>query len=279
MIDPKAKYTVLHDDNGSFVDLTENAADLTRDNFNLQMVVGQDKLYVGLHKPFSSLYVELVTPNTNAGSFSLEVWDGTAWVSASLNDESKGLTRSGFMYWSNEDMKSTTVNSISKYYIRISPSVSHSATVVRGINLIFADDNALKSEFFEIQNANILPSGEVSHIGTHVASRNYILHHLRNHYTKTSTDEASLGVLEKINQFDLLDIFEIREAAVFLSLSKIFFNLSDSQEDHWWVKYREYSDKYEQKIIMARLSIDQDDDGVSNSAEQQEQFNPVRWAR
>jgi hypothetical protein len=279
VIDPRSKFKVLYDDNGSFSDLSDNAADLTRDNFSLTMVATEDYLYIGLHKPFKAAYVELVTPNVNVNTFTAQIWDGSAWVSTSLTDESKGWTRSGFMYWDSSDMESTTVNSVAKYYMRLRPSANHSATVLRGINLIFADDSALKSEFFEIQNSNILPAGEVSHIGTHIATRNYILHDLRNHYLKRSTEVSNEGMLEKINQFDLLDIFEIREAAVFMSLSKIFFNLSDNQEDHWWAKYREYMDKFEQKMKFARLSIDDNDNGAAEVQEVQRQFNPVRWAR
>jgi hypothetical protein len=275
MIDPNSKFTVLFSDNAVFSNLSDSCADLTRDNINIQMVAAEDKLYIGLHKPFNSLFVELVTPNVTANSFTVELWNGTMWASVATSDETKGWTRSGFMLWDSEGMESTAVNTITKYYIRLTPSVNHSATVLRGINLVFSDDNAMKSEFFEISNSNILPAGEVSHIGTHVASRNYIIHQLRNHYTKTD----SAGVVEKINQFDLFDVFEVREAATFLSLAKIFFNLSDNQEDHWWLKYREYQDKYEQKMIMARMTIDQNDDGIADSSEKQRQFNPVRWAR
>ena len=275
MIDPKAKFTVLFNDNGIFSDLSDSCADLTRDNVSIQMVAADDKLYIGLDKPFNSLFTELVTPNTLPNSFTVELFNGTTWASVPTSDETKGWTRSGFMFWESDAMKSTSINSVAKYYIRLTPSANHSATSLRGINIVFSDDNAMKSEFFEITNTNLLPAGEVSHISTHVASRNYIIHQLRNHYTKTSNS----GVLEKINQFDLLDIFEVREAACFLSLAKIFFNLSDNQEDHWWAKYREYQDKYEQKMIMARLSIDQNNDGIADSSEKQTQFNPVRWAR
>lgn len=279
MIDPKSKFTVILDDNGVFSHLTEDMSDLTRDNTTIQMVSTQDKLYVGFTKPFNTLYVELFTPNTTVGSFAVEIFDGSTWVSTSLTDNTKGFIRSGFMSWDKTTMKATNVNSVNKFYIRLTPSVNHSSTVIRGINLIFADDSDLKSEFFEIQNSNILPTGEVSHIGTHVATRNYIIHSLRNHYSKLVSSETTFTSLEKINQFDLIDIFEIREAAIFLSLSKIFFNLSDNPEDHWFLKYKEYLDKYEQKIIVARLSIDQNNDGVDDANEKQEQFNPVRWAR
>lgn len=279
MIDPKSKYTVLLDDNGSFTDLTDDAADLTRDNFALELVAAEDKIYVGLYKPFNSMYTELPTPNTNAGSMSAEIWNGTAWVSTSLTDETKGYTRSGFMYFDTTDMTETTVNGVDMFWVRLTPSVDQTAMQVRGINLIFADDSAMKAEFWEVDNASILPPGETSHVGTNVATRNAILHHLRNHYSKQQSTPNQVTVLAKINQFDLFDIFEVREAAVYLSLSKIFFNLSDNPDDHWWLKSKEYQDKYEQKITVARLSIDQDNDGIKDPEETQAQFQPTRWFR
>ncbi len=279
MIDPKSKYTVLHDDNSVFVDLTEDAADLTRDNVNIGLVAAEDYIYVGLDKPFGALYIEMVTPNANANTFAAEIFDGTSFVSIDLTDESRGMTRSGFMYWDKTSMTSTTINGIAKCYIRLKPSADHSASVLRGLNLVFSDDASMKQEFIEIDNANLLPPGEVSHIGTHVASRNYILHNLRNHYVKSKSTVSSGYVVEKINQFDLIDIFEVREAATFLALSKIFFNLSDNPEDHWWSKYREYQDKFEEKMVSARLSIDTDDDGVDSASETQKQYNATTWTR
>jgi len=279
MIDPKSKFTVQHDDNSVFVNITEDAADLTRDNFNLELIAAEDYLYVGLRKPFGTMYVEMVTPNINVNTLAAEIHDGTSWVSVELTDGSKGMTRSGFMTWDKTDMKAQTINSIEKFYIRLRPSADHSPSVVRGINLVFADDSAMKSEFIEIDNSNLLPTGEISHIGTHVASRNYILHHLRNHYVKTESSLDTATINEKINQFDMIDIFEIREAALFLSLSKIFFNLSDNPDDHWWMKYREYQDKFEEKMTIARLSIDLDNDGIDDVEEKQLQYKPTRWAR
>jgi hypothetical protein len=276
MIDPNAKFTVIKDINGTLSNLTEDASDLTRDNFTLALDASQDYLYVGLHKPFGSMYVELVTPNTNANSFVAQIHNGTTWVTIDLTDEGKGLTRSGFMFWTKTDMAKQTVGGIEKYYIRLRPSLTHSATVLRGINIIFADDQDMRQEFAEILNSNILPAGEVGHVMTHVASRNHILHTLRNHYQKAANPDLAL---KKINQFDLIDVFEVREAAMFLSLSKIFFNLSDNPEDHWWAKYKQYADKYEEKMTVARLSIDDNDDGIDDNNEKQRQFNPVRWAR
>lgn len=279
MIDPKSKLTVLHDDNGTFNNLTEKAADLTRDNFTVQLIAAEDYLYIGYEKPFGSMYLETYTTNTNANSFTAQIYNGTSWVSVDISDESQGLTRSGFVFWTKTSMNSVAVNSLTRYWIRLKPSVDHTSTVMRGINLIFANDAAMVSEFSEITNSNLLPAGEVSHIRTHVSTRNHIMQSLRNHYAKSVTDANSNATQEKINQFDMIDIFEIREAATYLSLSKIFFNLSDSVEDHWFIKYREYQDMYEDKIKVAYLSIDTNNDGVDDANEVQRQYNPTRWVR
>lgn len=276
MIDSRTKLTILHDNNSVFSDHTDNAADFIRDEFSLDLVSLEDYLYIGYRKKFGTIYCEFVTPNTNTNSFTAEYYNGTAWTAISLNDETKGFTRSGFISWEKASMASTSVNSIDKFYIRLKPSADHSLTSVRGINLVFVDDNALKSEFFEIDNSNILPPNETSHISTHVASRNHIIQSLRNlGYIRTN----STGVTENIDQWDLHDIYEVKHASLMLSLSKIFFTLSDSVDDHWWAKYKEYQDKYEEAFKLVKLSLDTDDDGTEDVSEQERVFKSQRWSR
>jgi hypothetical protein len=276
MIDPNAKFTVIKSDNGAFLNVTNAAADFTRDNFLFTMVAAEDYIYVGLDKPFNALYVEFVTPNINPADLTVEVYNGSSWVTASPDDETNGFTRSGFIFFDKSAMLKTSVNANERYYVRLVPSVDTTAMSFRGINMIFADDSDMVSEFPEILNSNLLPAGQTSHILTHVASRNHILHNLRNHYSKAGVNDSAL---KKINQFDLIDVLEVREAAMFLALSKIFFNLSDAPDDNWWTKYKEYADKFEEKMTLARLSIDENNDGVDDAGEVQQQFQPTRWAR
>lgn len=276
MVDSRTKLTIFHDDNSVFADHTDELSDFLRDNISMTLVSAEDYLYIGYRKAFGSIYSELVTANTNANTFTAEYWNGTAWTSVSLHDETQGFTRSGFMTWDKSSMASTTVNSVDKYYLRLKPSADHSSTSVRGINLVFTDDSALKSEFFEIDNSNLLPSGESSHISTHVASRNHIIQSLRNlGYIRTNT----AGTDENIDQWDLHDIYEIRQASMYLTLSKIFFTLSDSVDDHWWAKYKEYQHKYEEAFRLAKFSVDSDDDGVEDVSEIEESFKTQRWSR
>jgi len=280
MIDSRTKLTVLHDAAGVFTDYTKFAADYIRDPFTVTIAAATGYLYLGFTKPFGAAYVELPTPSTTSATFAAEYYDGAAWTALTIDDESKAFQRSGYIFWDKTLMSSVSINSNTKYYIRLRPSASTSATIVRGINLVFSDDVQLKQEFFDIDNTNILPPGEDSHISAHVASRNFILQSLRNQGYIKSAESATGSISdENITQWDLHDLFEIRQAATYLALSKIFFNLSDAVDDHWWQKYQDYQDKYEGAMRLARLSLDKDDSGVEEVDENVQNAQPTRWNR
>lgn len=276
MFDPTTKLTVLHDAGGLFSDLSDDATDFIRDSFTFTLTSATDYLYIGYYKPFNTVYSHFDTAAVAAGTFTAEYYNGTAWTALSLEDQTKGFSRSGFIFWDKSNMAQISVDSKSAYYIRLKPTSDLTATV-RGINLIFSDDNALKQEFFEIDNETLLPPGETSHLVHHVAARNTIVQMLRNQGYLKVTDGSS--VEKQITQWDLMDIHQVRQSAVYLTLSKIFFLLSDSQEDTWWVKYKEYQMKFEDSFRLIRLTVDQDDDGQTDVAETNELFKVNRWQR
>lgn len=276
MIDLKYKLTVLNYDGTQYSDYSLDAVDFIRDNFSIGLKTSTDYLYLGYSKPFGATYVELITPNTVSNSFTVEYWSGTTWEVVTAQDETRGFTRSGFIQWDKSNMSSTSVDGKSAYYIRLQPSADHTLTTYRGINLVFSDDVALKREFFEIDDTNILPPGESSHISAHVASRDMIIQSLRNMgYIK----ENASSELIKLTPWDLHDIFEIKQAATYLALSKIFFNLSDSTEDNWWKKYQEYNDKFEEAFRLARISLDANDDGIQDTLEKQRKAKSWSFGR
>ena len=100
---------------------------------------------------------------------------------------------------------------------------------------------------------------------------------LRNQgYIKIDSDNN----FENMTQWDLMDSFEVRLASTMLTLSKIFFNLSDSLEDNWWIKYQEYEKKFERILAgWAKLTFDEDDDGEIDELEQSKQRIVNRWSR
>lgn len=275
MISPEEKLYVFHD-TGSFIDLSQDAADLIRDNFALTLAP-TDYLYLGYFKPFSAAYAELVVPDTQLGTLRFEYYNGATWQALQVSDDTKSLKRSGFLTWDKSLMMSTVVDGQAGYFIRAQISVETDEMTVRGINLVFADDTDLKRDFFEVTNSNILPPGELSHIVHHVAARNYIVQRLKNlGYIKYDTTNR----LVSMTYWDLHEIAEVKQAAVQLALSKIFFNLSDRPEDTWWAKYREYQDNFENAFkSIVRLSFDVNDDGVKNEDENLKVKQVTRWVR
>lgn len=276
MIDERIKLTVLHDDNATFTNHTNSAADYTRDTSSFELSSTEDYLYLGFYKPFSATYVELTSVNTNSGTLTAEVFDGTSWVSSTLTDETLNMARSGFLFWDKSSMSSTTVNGTEAYFVRFRPSADHAGTEYKGINLVFSDDARLKQEFPDILNASLLQPGETTHISAHVTARNHIVQKLR---AKGYVKYNSTTGVENITAWDLMDIFEVREAATYLALSNIFFNLSDDIDDIWWVKQHSYREKFEEMFRLASLTLDTDDDGVTDSDEKLKQIKVTTWNR
>ncbi len=268
MIDTRLRLSVFHDDNGVFANKSDEALDFSRDTFSITLVAAEDYLYIGFYKPIGAVYCEIATVNTNANTFAMQYYDGTTWSSLEgTRDLTKGFTRSGWIAWTRPtDWTETAVNSSTMYWVRLRPSVTHSATTVAGINLILADDYDLQTEFPNVIDTGFIPTGEVSHIRTHTAVRNQLIQDLRNRgYLKLD----AAGDWQSITPWDLLDIEEVKQAATYLALSKIFFNYSDDETDHWRSKSKYFEAKYKSNLELIKLTVDSDDDGAVDDAERQ----------
>lgn len=279
MLNPNIKLTVLHDNLGSFTDLTDSAFDFTKDQFSLTLL-STSYLYIGFYKPISSLFVELVAANENPSSLAVEYYNGSTWESVSnCTDDTKGLTRSGFVSWDKNQVNQSEsqVNGKSKFWIRFSPSVDLSAAQVQAISFVFTDDTDLKVEVPEITNENHL-AGKTSHILTHVAVRNEILQSLNNKdYRKVN---PTTGLSEDLTCWDILDVHQLKQACVFLALSKIYFNFSDAVDDKYYQKYKDYYSKFKSSFELSRLALDENDDGIKDDFEtQKSNFSIVRITR
>lgn len=276
MIDKRIKLEVLHDDNGVFVDHSNSAADYLRDTFSVSMVAAEDYLYVGFYKPVSSVFAQMNTPNTTGSVVTVEAWDGAAWAEVDSQDESLGFSRSGFISWDRSDLTSSAVNGSTQYWVRMKVDIDTDALVFAGLNLILSDDQMLTREFPSILDPRLLTNGQTSHIIPHVASRNEIVQTLRNEgYIKYDSNSER----ESITQWDLLDIFEIREAATYKALSKIFFVLSDDVEDQWWSRHLHFEKLYLKAFAAGKLSIDTNDNGEDESSEKLVPRVTRTWSR
>jgi len=272
MIKINEKLTILHDDNTVFSDFSNDLVGFDRDSSSLTFVTAEDSIYVGFYKPINVFYTEMGTANVNANTMSVKYYNGTAFAACDgVYDDSKGLTRSGFTRWDRGQLNEakTTINSVELYWYKIDLSVDSSAMVIDGMNIVFSDDQDLKRELFEI--SKYLPSGETSHILSHVSARDEIIQNL-NIIGKRKVNAES-GWLDNITAFDLLDISEVKLASTYLVLSKIMFASSDEVDDQYMVKSERYEKLSGNIINNMTLKVDVDDDGVEDQNERTTSFS------
>lgn len=279
MLDINTKLNVKHYNNGTttYTDFSTESFDYARDHFSLALTASVDYLYVGYDKPINSTFIEMKAINTAATTLTVEFWNGSAWVAVEgKHDDTKGFTRSGFIQWNRNQTAEAqkTINTKLANWYRISSSATLTGSPqVWGINLVFSDDQLLKEEFAGVLSSRFLPSGQTSHILTHVAVRNEIIQRMRNKDNYVKSSQTSL------TQWDLLEISEVKQAAKYFALSKIFLNVSDAADDSYAQKSALYASWAVENINLARASLDFDDDGVTDSSEKIAVFNTRRITR
>lgn len=271
----------------TFTDFTEKAWDYSRAGFAAPMVAA-DFLMIGKRKGFCALYVEINQPNAVDIDLEAEYWNGTAWTALPLlAEDTAGFQRSGFIKWAipadwaiGSDQTGCPQNA-TNFWLRFSVDLSlTNTTAITGINLVFADDNDLRILNWQIDDFRPkTQAGDrpTSHILTHVAAREEILQRwIRDGVLKQSD---ATGKILLVDQWDLFDINQIRQAAKYLALSMIYFALSDQKDDMYWLKSREYQASYSAAMKLAILSLDTNDDGKPDLKEEQAIAPQARFTR
>lgn len=92
--------------------------------------------------------------------------------------------------------------------------------------------------------------------------------------------KISNGKKEDLTPWDILDAHQLKQAAIFLALAKIYFNFSDSTDDKYYQKYNDYMLRYRDAFNLASLYLDSNDDGKINEEERlREPFSNLRIKR
>lgn len=256
----QSSLTVLVDNAGTVSNYSREAAIYARDTFSAS-IDADTFLLVGHYKTFESIYVNITEPGDPGMALVVSFWNGSDWVAAAgVRDETKGFSRSGFLKWDRlqTDQASSIISGQHAVFMRISAANPGTGSVTfAGVNLLLACDTDLRREFPNAADEQFL-QGQASHVLIHEASRNDILQELRKRGYATATGGATV--------FDLLAIEEIKQAAVYLALSKIFLNASDSPEDIWMMKSKHYAGRHKDQMATF-LAFDSNDDGEASSAE------------
>ncbi len=147
--------------------------------------------------------------------------------------------------------------------MRFSTDTNFSAgTIASGLNLIFADDVDLQEEYRDI---NDFLGDDTSFIATHQSVRNDIVNKVRRQGKRKMQDSATK--YENMTQWDFLDLSELRDAAKYYALHKIFLNASDSTDGKFNQLMNSYRAKGDEAFTLFFMSLDLDDDGVLDDGE------------
>lgn len=258
--------TVLHDDNGSFVDLSQKLFDYGRDTSSISIVASEDKLYLGFEKAFNDPYFEFVSTDF-AGNVTYEYSLASTFNSLSVVDNTSAQSRSGFTLFSRpSDWEKQVIDGKELYWVRLTYDADHT-TEYAGINKVFSDDSDLSEEYRSIND--YICQGDTTFIMTHQAAKKDIIQRLRNsgNYKKPEDETAIID----IDEWDLLDQDQVKQASKMLTLSKIFENASDSIDGKFEQLSMKYQKKYENAIDLFLLTLDVNDSGDVDKADE---FNP-----
>jgi hypothetical protein len=276
MINPTNILTVLREDNlGNITNFTTQAADPLFDSFRLNIGT-LNSLYIGYNKPITSSYIYITDgQNVDGGEIVVEYWDGTIWKGLSIVDQTQFFNRSGTISWTMpSDWAPLELGGIEQYYVCIYGTADITDVEVQYVGTVLSDDTDIALEFPSILQAAYYPTGQTSFMSYHITAKEYIVAELlRRGYTKTVGTEV-----EPINQWDILNVFEFRQASLYYALSQIFFTLSDNSSDNYWQKYLDYKNKYEQAMSFGFIRIDQDNDGQTDGNEKAP-IASYRWVR
>lgn len=255
--------------NHNSIDYTQKMDDFT--NEATEFDLSSNALFIGFTKPLKEIYIELEDGTQDIG-LSVDFWNGSSWEAVSeLEDKTFGLSSSGLIKWK-EGLKQVKKNhdgSGEKYWIKLSASNNPATVLINGINLVLSNDKDLS---FVPNLKDFLPENSTSFIAFHQEARNMIVQMLRNSgkkITKFDTVTNNNLILEtrQIDQFDLLNIEEFRNASKYLALHLIFSYISKSNEDVFFQRsvrfYERFTDSYNTNLV----SIDTNDNGVTDLGE------------
>lgn len=253
----------LYYDGTNYTDISQDMNDFLRDTQVFNWTGATDEIYIGLYKPFDTVFLELKNAAAMGGSLSFEYFDGTSFVALTVSDDTKDLYRSGFINWSKPSKWSeTAIAGASAFWIRVSYSVDDTFEL-SGINTVYADDNDLTATSRNIDR--FLAKGDTSFIAYHQAARNEIVQSIRN--SGNAKMRKSENFFRDFGKWDFLDQSQIREAAKFLCLSLIFSDASDNIDDKSYQKSMDFRARFGESFKLFFRSLDQNDDGIAEPFE------------
>ena len=251
------KLTILHDE----IDYSLKMQDLSGDERSIDLSVAP--IYLGYNKPIKNFYLE-VLPGTE-DELSLEYFNGLAFTPVKdLEDASFGMSESGMIRFAETHAKESVIGGKKLFWLKLE-TTRLEEILVKGIGLVLSSDKDLA--FVPALNA-YLPNGSNSWIAFHQEATNQVIQYIRNSGKNVKKFSGNLFTNPRqVEIYDLLDIEEFKNAAKYYALHLIFDYISKMDGDPFSQKSVRYYEKYLENINDKLMSIDMNDNGVSDDGE------------
>jgi len=263
---------VIHEDDTTLTDLTLAAQN--SDTMALPLVSAEDYVYIGQHFPFNNWFTDINTANSNAATWSIDVWDGSAWQAAVdiLDETTVGgvpWSRSGVLQFSPDRDEGwvrtldtsdsdgptglTGLKLYNLYWMRVKPSANLSAgTILNTFGYRFANTQMLDG--IDPELSNYLTSWE--------SGKTDWDEQLQLGSEHVISDMKSRGMV--VHPGQILRIDEVGLATAYKTLIDIIYPVLGPDFDS---RKEDYQKAYNKLMSIKRFTIDQNLDGQEDARE------------
>jgi hypothetical protein len=257
--------------------IIHNSVDISREQSRFEFLPSEidfdgKHLFIGYYKPINHFFLNVpdreIDPLDPVQDPSLVVayWNGSSYEQVKgLKDFTFGLTQQGSVTFDLDQAGNTKKEEagVELFYYRITLNSPDKITF-KGIGPLFSDDHDLIAVYPDIMSK--VPNGQTSFVRFHQEAVNDIVKDLRKMGLVIDGCLMDASKRKQIDAYDLLEKDEVREAAKYFTLSKIFSWLSDQTGDKW----EQLAAKYESEAagsLTPLITIDENNNGKKDDWE------------
>ena len=223
------------------------------------------ELQIEFTKPLNSIFIYLPTPSSTENTISsmtLTKPGGIEIPFVDFVDGTQGLTQSGFMYWKPERDSTDIFQSGQIFTLRINYAADISATF-GGVNILFCDKFDLLREYPDLDNLLGIASESIisQQLIRMMESTMLEIEKKVQNSPFWKEDRQYFFTAKELDRWDLLQIDQINQAAIFWTLGKLLYFLSDTPGDIYALKSDGYKARGESAFESVNLSLDFNDNG------------------
>ena len=216
------------------------------------------------YKPFNAIFVYLPVPSTTENpliNMSFVDPNGRIITQDNFTDGTQGLTQSGFIYWKREKDITGAFNS-GLSVLKLDYGLDIQVTF-GGINLLFCDKFDLLREYPDLDSLLGISDERIisPQLIRIMESTMLEIEKKVQNSPFWKEDRQYFFTAKELDRWDLLQINEINQAAIFWTLAKILYFLSDNPGDIYSLKAADYRARGETAFASVNLSLDFNDNG------------------